>query len=312
MAKKEKKRDYNFSDATLSGLSNQFLAYAARDTGDLTPRGYTPADATNMNAKLVTFNGLLPNSYYVGQITDAVADKDAARGELELAMDAIISRVVQVHGYDNTQYTQFDVAGYSGFSDDQLVSAANRVHTIGLLIYANYSAQGMTQAMVNLITPKLTDFNTKLALIGIKVNDQDEATDLRVEKGNELYADLVILARAGQQTYKNTNPAKQNDYVIYETTASGFTKVKAFVGETKLVPIELVANGVYHVKSSGGPMQMGTCADSNAPFTGPILELPDGFNQEVNISEFGVATDGVLKLINAGGVTGELEIKRVS
>lgn len=136
----------------------------------------------------------------------------------------------------------------------------------------------------------LTDADTAITKKQQRVSERDTAVSQRITIGNDLYSDLVKLADTGKHIWEDTNEAKYNDYVIYQTvdnmqTVNG-TVAPATIHQPSVV-VNNVADEIEITVTSGAltvyfsddptdepaPGQTTFDVSPGTPFTGTAAQL---------------------------------------
>lgn len=99
----------------------------------------------------------------------------------------------------------------------KLSYVARRVHRVASNLLTELESEGLTQEILDELTTRLETYEQALASQKDAIADRDIATENRVEKANEIYDLLVKYCNTGKQIWEDTNQAKYNDYIIYDT-----------------------------------------------------------------------------------------------
>ncbi len=217
MKKKEVIRAYHFPDAALVTNSNAKIAFMRRDAVQFTDYGITPAMVDALEAKVVAFSDFSTDTESLADQTDATAAKDAKAAELKQELTSFMSRVAAKYTVKSAKYRKFGAGDISQKTDSDLLMTAKRVVRVGTPILADLATNGVTAAMLTLISNHANSFETLLIDKEIKVGDRDIQQEDRVEAGNLVYTDLIKYTGIGQAIWAATDVAKYNDYVVYNT-----------------------------------------------------------------------------------------------
>ena len=79
------------------------------------------------------------------------------------------------------------------------------------------ATEGLSQDLIDQITTEGGALDNALDALAKGISDRDIATESRIETLNTLYNLLSKYAGIGQDIFYETNEAKYNDYVIYNT-----------------------------------------------------------------------------------------------
>ncbi len=107
--------------------------------------------------------------------------------------------------------------GVSDLDGGKLSYVARRVHRVAETMLPQLESEGLTPELLTELNSRLTTYEQALSKQEDAIADRDIATENRVEKANEIYALLVKYCNTGKQIWEDTNQAKYNDYIIYDT-----------------------------------------------------------------------------------------------
>ncbi len=223
MPNKEVKRLYTLTDGELSTFVSNFCSIATRDLLDLTSYGLTETKITALRAKGDDFEMFPSDEYLAGLQTIATENKNIKFKELKDAMAQMAWRVEKKWGADSKQYKMLNIFGIHNQPEDTVLRLARSMHLSITHFLSALADTGLTQAMLddfkNLCdateTAKNEQFNAMV--------ERDDKAQERVELGNMLYREVTSLAEIGKKLYANSNPAKYNDYIIYQKEAGGLS-----------------------------------------------------------------------------------------
>ena len=128
-----------------------------------------------------------------------------------------MTRVAQKHGLSSARYANYGTDTLSKQSDADLLVTAKRVVRVGTASLNDLGTEGLEQSHLDIITALNEDFNTLLIEQKLKIGERDIQQEDRVEDGNEIYLLLTKYTQTGQDIWENSDVAKYNDYIIYNT-----------------------------------------------------------------------------------------------
>jgi hypothetical protein len=76
---------------------------------------------------------------------------------------------------------------------------------------------GVNEKVLGRISDACQAFENAVNLQQDKVADRDIGVERRIELGNELYDELVVLCNIGKDTWNNNDKAKYENYCLYES-----------------------------------------------------------------------------------------------
>lgn len=200
------------------------VGYMNRDSAEFATRGVTQTNIDDFEALGNAFEVFPSDSVYQGQIKIEVDAKDAARQSCTLQIRTISGYFQQQWGNKSGQYKMLDIKNFTNSKDDGFITKARNVAATATTYLADLTGIGLTQGQIDALTAEAQTMEDKYHAIRSKIALRDIKTRERIEKGNELYAELVKYCEIGKLIWENTNEAKYNDYVIYETVHHGLSK----------------------------------------------------------------------------------------
>lgn len=115
----------------------------------------------------------------------------------------------------NAEYSRFGVATMHNMTDASLVLLLHNVNRLAVRLQPDLVAVGMTPALVAGVAQAASDLVALIMAQAEAIEDCDRAVDLRVAKGNALYAMLAMLAEVGKRLWFNVDESRYNEYLIY-------------------------------------------------------------------------------------------------
>ena len=217
MKKEMATRNFNLTDGVLKQKADEFLLLMDRDAQEFSERGYNSAAKTAYMAAIEVVNSFSSDETLEGEKMILTENKNAARRILEKSMRTIFNMAANKFGLQSAQYRAFGPGDISQQPDAELartykvmVKAANKT-------LADLSSEGLSQENITALIDQGTLFDETIDALAEGISDRDIATESRVEALNNLYALLSKYAGIGQVIFYETNEAKYNDYVIYDT-----------------------------------------------------------------------------------------------
>ncbi len=212
-------KNNNFSDADLAQMIDAKIAFARRDITDLTPRGITTTILDTLETDNDNFKGLPSDAELQGDWSVAVDAKEAARNVLESKIGNVRTMVQNVYGTGSSQYHSFKFKGMVSVPDNDLVRVGRTVHNSASKYAAGLLAEGCDAAFLLAFDMLINDFDNKIDLANFAEGDRHEGTATRTTTGNDLYTRTAKICNTAKDVYRETNPTKHNEYVIYHTSA---------------------------------------------------------------------------------------------
>ncbi|WP_379965098.1 hypothetical protein [Epilithonimonas sp. UC225_85] len=213
-------REFHLTDAVLKQKADEFINLLDRDIAEFTDRGYTPAKKTEFtNARNAVDN--FPSDEQLEAIKiDLTTKKEAARSALEKTMRTILNMAENVFGFGSAKHKEFGASDVSRQSDSELVRNAKIMSVTAAKYLTNLASEGLTAAKITTLTSQKDTLDLAIDAQAKGISDRDVATEDRIEVLNILYRLLTKYAGIGQDIFYETDEAKYNDYIIYDTPSS--------------------------------------------------------------------------------------------
>lgn len=217
MKKEVVTRTFKFVDAVLKQKADEFIDLLDRDSVEFSERGYNAAAKTDFEAARDEVSNFPSDETYEGKKTQLTATKNAARSALEKTMRTVFNMAANKFKSEPAKYRSFGDAEISRKPDAELVRMYKVMVTTANEHLAALSSEGLTQSKIDNITTQGIALDVAIDALAKGISDRDIATENRVENLNFLYSLVSKYAGIGQDIFYETNEAKYNDYVIYDT-----------------------------------------------------------------------------------------------
>jgi len=245
-------RNYKMSDDKLLAATNRVMIGAKRDLAHLEAYGFSQDDLDTLVATKLEFVEMPSDVELSAMMAEATAAKNQQRAAaIAYVMKEVMIRVELRFGAGSAEYARFGVATMHNMTDAELVLLLHHVHRLALRLLPELVVKGMTAELVAGVAQAVTDLVALLMAQADAVEDRDRAVDLRVSKGNQLYALVVELAEVGKRLWFNVSGADYNEYLIYRRTA----RPKAEEVETEVAPASAVTLSVRALRANT-PMEV--------------------------------------------------------
>ncbi|KFF07612.1 hypothetical protein [Chryseobacterium luteum] len=217
MKKNQVTRDFKLADSVLKQKADEFIALIDRDITEFTDRGYNTAKKTELAEARNTVDNF-PNDEQLEAVKiNLTEQKDAARKALEKTMRSIFNMAENVFGQQSAKYKEFGNALISQQSDAEVVRIAKIMSLTAEKYLTQLSDEGLTADKINTLITQRDILDVAIDAQAQGISDRDVAAEGRVEALNKLYRLLTKYAGIGQDIFYETNEAKYNDYIIYDT-----------------------------------------------------------------------------------------------
>jgi len=192
-----------------------------RDLADLADFGITAPKIAALKALGDAFEVLPSDEVLLAYV---IAATEAKTAKAELVKEAIRNMVTRCQikwGVDSWQEKSLGVKGMNKYTDDTLLSAGRRVHSQMTTFLPDLAGTGLTQAMLDDMDDLNEEFEVAKNSQYTKVSERENDTEVRINKGNEIYSLVSTYCEIGKRVYAKSDPAKYNDYVIYSAASPG-------------------------------------------------------------------------------------------
>jgi hypothetical protein len=217
MKKQSAHRQYNFPDADLYLQCIERIQYARRDIEQFTFYGYGAERLQAFAAGCEKFRALPDDDELVGDQMITTEKKYAAAEQLKSAIRSLMTRVAAKYGNRSGRYRKFGTAKMGDMTDAQLIFCGRRVIRVARQQIDFLADVGVNENVLKRISDAAGDFERAVNIQQDKVADRDIAVERRIEQGNKLYDELVMLCNIGKDIWMEKDPVKYENYCIYES-----------------------------------------------------------------------------------------------
>ncbi len=217
MKKQPGHRLYNVSDADLYVQCMEAVRNAHRDLTQFNQYGYGTERLKGFKALCDQFRGLPDDDELVGEQMIGTEKKNQAAEKLKTAIRSLMTRVAMKYHDKTGRYRKFGTAKLGDMSDPQLLFCGRRVARVARQQIDFLAEVGMTEQIIQRVLDACTVFETALNIQQDKWHDRDIAVERRMEQGNKLYTELVILCDIGKDIWAERDRTKYDQYCLYES-----------------------------------------------------------------------------------------------
>jgi hypothetical protein len=219
MKKQYLNRNYNMQDADLYLQSMERLRYAHRDIGDFEQYGFGIERLKLLSHLIEQFRNLPDDEELLGDQMSATERKDKAAQELSTAIRGIMTRVAMKFHDKTGRYRKFGTSKLSDMSDPQLLFCGRRVVRVARQLIDLLDGTGLNDNQIQRVINGCTDLENTLNIQQDRLHDRDISVEIRIEKGNAIYQELVVLCDIGKDIWTNRDIKKYDQYCLYESNA---------------------------------------------------------------------------------------------
>lgn len=217
MKKQSVNRQYNFPDADLYVQCLERIKYAQRDITAFKHYGFDLERLKGFKNLCDKFHALPDDDELLGDQMLTTEKKDAAGERLKSAIRSLMTRVAMKYNNRSGRYRKFGTAKMGDMTDAQLLFCGRRVARVARQQLDFLAEVGVNENVIKKITDACSEFENALNIQQDKVADRDIAVERRIEQGNKLYQELIVLCDIGKDIWAETDPVKYENYCIYES-----------------------------------------------------------------------------------------------
>ncbi|MGB3546129.1 MAG: hypothetical protein WBA17_04100 [Saprospiraceae bacterium] len=217
MKKQSAHRLYNFPDADLYVQCIERIRYAKRDHQEFTAYGYDQDRLAKFLARCEKFRQLPDDDELLGDQMVVTDKKYEAAEKLKSAIRGVMTRVRMKFSNRGGRYRKFGTAKMGDMTDAQLLFCGRRVVRVARAQFDFLAETGLNETVLERVTNACRNFETSMNIQQDKVADRDISVERRVERGNELYTEMITLCDIGKDIWAERDPAKYENYTIYES-----------------------------------------------------------------------------------------------
>ena len=217
MKKQSTNRQYNFPDADLYLLCMEKIKFAHRDIKHFEQYAYSKNRLSGFLNQCNKFRALPDDDELLGDQMVLTEKKKEAAEKLKAAIRSIMTRVEMKYNNRTGRYRKFGTSKMGDMSDAQLLFCGRRVIRVARAQMDFLADVGLSDKNIQRVADSAQVFENALNFQQDKISDRDIAVEKRVELGNKLYEELIVLCNIGKDVWAETDFAKYENYVIYES-----------------------------------------------------------------------------------------------
>jgi hypothetical protein len=217
MKKQSINREYNFPDADLYSQCLERIQYIKRDHKEFDAYAYNSDKVAAFEAIVKRFGDLPDDDELIGEQMIATQKKNEAAELLKTTIRSVMTRVATKIDQKSGRYRKFGTHKMNDMSDPNLLLCGLRVARVAEQLLPFLDEAGLKQEHIDRVRQATKAFENAIHIQQDKVADRDIAVEKRVEIGNELYRELVLVCNIGKDIWAEKNKAKYENYTIYES-----------------------------------------------------------------------------------------------
>jgi len=213
-------RNYRFTDAELAIMGVGLTLPLNRDLSDLEIYGISNNSIENLNNFIDDFQALPTDAKLRNDLSFEIEKRESARNLILKIMRSISLRAKSIFGANSAKYRSMTPGNISQMTDNNLLASARQVLDASQNNAAELEAEGITAGYILNFNSAIESFAAAIDKVVERKNIRDESRDIRIKKGNELYALINKYCSYGKLIWSDVSPAKYNDYIIYPNQKS--------------------------------------------------------------------------------------------
>jgi hypothetical protein len=231
MKKQASHRKYNFPDADLYLQATERIRYAHRDAKYFQQYGFDLERLKRFHSLCENFKELPSDDELVGDQMLMTEKKYQAAERLKSAIRSLMTRVAMKYHNRSGRYRKFGTAKMGDMTDAQLLFCGRRTVRVARQQIDFLAEVGVNENILHRITEACRDFENAVNIQQDRVSDRDISVERRIELGNKIYDELVVLSDIGKDIWAERDPLKYEQYTIYESNNDQKKKRKESMSE---------------------------------------------------------------------------------
>lgn len=258
-------RTYNLTDSLLKQTADGIVINIDRDMDDFTDRGITQERIDAFIDNITVFDGLPYDDISLGNVIIATQDKEAKGEKLKKAIRSIRMVAENAYGTADGNYRVYHFDRLNNQPDDVVHRLARSVAEVAsqqLVANPEIVAEGLTQTMITNVLTCDVAFDAAIDNQTKVMRKRDTDAQARIKSGNIVFKEMRKLCNVGKDLYYDDDPARYNDYIIYNTSdgtpppAGEFGAMKGVVKDSQT--LDEVNNGLFFLDGVETPIEIDT------------------------------------------------------
>jgi hypothetical protein len=217
MKKQSFQRKHNYPDADLHQQCLERIRFAHRDMEHFEQYGYKLERLKAFKTMCDKFRELPDDDELLGDQMIVTEKKYASADRLRAAIRSVMTRVELKYNNRTGRYRKFGAGKLGDMTDAQLLFCARRVVRVARNQADFLADVGVTDKTLEKVMEAAREFENLVNIQQDKVADRDIGVERRMEDGNRMYDELVVLCNIGKDIWDNKDPQKYENYCLYES-----------------------------------------------------------------------------------------------
>ena len=218
MKKQKVNRKYNFPDADLYQMAMDSIRLAKRDL-DRFRAGY-PYDGRRLSGfhdRCKRFVEMPDDDELLGDQMIVTDKKYAAAETLRHAIRSVMTRVRLAFSNRTGRYRKFGTSKIGDMTDAQLLFCGRRVIRVARAQWDFLTETGLNETHLEKLAKACQAFELAMNIQQDRVADRDIHVETRIDLGNLIYDELIVVCDIGKDIWAETDRAKYDAYCIYDS-----------------------------------------------------------------------------------------------
>lgn len=218
MKKQKVNRKYNFPDADLYQMAMDSIRMAKRDL-DFFKRDfqYDGHRLKGFYDRCQRFVEMPDDDELLGDQMIVTDKKYEAAEKLRHAIRSVMTRVRMAFSNRTGRYRKFGTAKLGDMTDAQLLFCGRRVIRVARAQWDFLADTGLNESHLERLAKACQAFELSMNIQQDKVADRDISVESRIELGNKLYEELIVVCEIGKDIWAEQDRAKYDAYCVYES-----------------------------------------------------------------------------------------------
>ncbi len=217
MKKQSSNRKYNYPDADLYLQCLEKIKMAHQDLDHFKNYGYEFLRLKTFKQKCDNFSKLPSDDELVGDQMLMTEKKYSAAEKLKTAIRSVMTRVAMKYSIRSGRYRKFGTQKMGDMTDAQLIFCGRRVVRVARQQLNFLEEVGINESVLKRVTDSCSEFERSVNIQQDRVSERDIAVESRVEQGNKLYDELIVLCNIGKDIWAEKDTVRYENYVLYES-----------------------------------------------------------------------------------------------
>lgn len=213
----KKNPKFNLSFDVFPRFTHEKLNFIKRDMEEFAKYGYNQEKADALEVRITGFEELRTDEEFSGDVMIATEKKNALSKEILEKIRSVMLRVQNKYGQRSAYYKKFGASALSKLTDEKLLKTARRVARVAAIYMAELAEKGLTADHLIELEQLAGEFDESMDVQDDAVADREIGTLVRVNTANGIYEEISKICETGKVIWKESNEAKYNDYIIYDT-----------------------------------------------------------------------------------------------